>query len=476
MKKLIIAFLPVIMLFNITGIMVSATNNSKNNAIVIDSYDEKYYNTISVDEEVDLYKLTTDSDDAYYYFLLHNESASGYLGLKVYNNRDEELFNIYASRGQSCSTDIKLAPDMTYYIQIYGDYNVLGNYSISVSKQIDVIPNLQKNAVSIDKNKMYYQSIDGKGDIDWYVINSSSQSEYYNFYLKNESGTTNAHLVVYNERDEELLDLGNYTGAGQDITGSIKIDPKFKYYFKVYFDDDGRGNYSFKITSVFDEDGNNKHDATEIELNQEINSSIDGVQDVDYFVLKTESLSGEYKLIYNDKSGNTESQVILYTERDEELLNVSCNTSGQQAEGQVTLNANSTYYVKVFFRDNNTGSYSFKISQCIDGHKSADAWLTIVEPTCFKNGEKIQKCAVCEEVVEVKEIAALGHSFSNEEVIKPATIVSLGEKKIVCSRCGEVTYLKDWSKVWILPTIIVVVILALIGIISYIRVFIKSRS
>lgn len=479
MKKLIVIFMVVFLLSSMLCITALAANgDNKSNAIIINQYDKVYYGTLSSEGTNDWYKLTTDSQEAYYYFTLNNETGTANAHIVVYNDRDVEMLDVgyYTGKGQTAVGNVKLEPNSTYYLKVHMNDEGVGNYSIKVSKKIDEISNEQQRATSINKDTMYYQSIDGNGDLDWYTISSDSQNAYYYFYLKNESGTENAHLIVYNERDVELINVGYYTSAGQEITGNIKLEPNAKYYLKVYFNDAGTGNYAFQVTSSVDEIGNDKNSALEIQTNKVVSSSIDGNGDVDYFVLKTGSSTREYQLIYNNETGTTNGHVVVYSDRDEELINVGSYTgAGQSADGTVTLKANSTYYFKAYLNDDGVGSYSFKLSQCVEGHTPSGVWSTTVEPTCFTNGEKCQSCSVCGEVVETQEIEALGHDFSNKETVKEATLISLGEKKATCSRCGEVEYSKDWSKVWILPVIIVGGILVLIGIINYARAFSKSK-
>lgn len=478
MKKIIVTILAILIVCAFFATVVSASGDNKSDAIFIDQYDKIYYGTLSNENPNDWYQLITDSQDAYYYFTLNNETGSDYAHIVVYNERDAEMLDVgyYTSKGQTAVGNVRLEPNSTYYLKVHMNEGT-GNYSIKVSKKNDEISNEQKYATDIEKNRIYYQSVDGYGDLDWYTFSSDSQNAYYYFYLKNESGTENAHLVVYNERDVELINVGYYTSAGREITGNIELEPNARYYIKIYFNDDGTGNYAFQVTSSVDEVGNDKNSALEIQPNQVISSSIDGNGDVDYFVLKTGNSSRQYQLIYNNETGTTNGHVVVYSDRDEELINVGYYTeAGEIAEETITLKANSTYYFKVYLNDDGVGAYSFKLSQCVDGHTPSGVWSTTIDPTCFTSGERVQCCSVCSEVVETQVIEALGHDFSSKELVKEATLVSLGEKKSTCSRCGEIEYSKDWSKVWILPAIIVGGLLVIIGIFNYAKAFSKSKK
>ena len=63
-----------------------------------------------------------------------------------------------------------------------------------------------------------------------------------------------------------------------------------------------------------------------------------------------------------------------------------------------------------------------------------------VEPTCEKNGSITYKCTKCGEVMEVVELAALGHDFADTFTVdqKP-TCTTAGSKSKHCSRCEEKT-------------------------------------
>lgn len=63
----------------------------------------------------------------------------------------------------------------------------------------------------------------------------------------------------------------------------------------------------------------------------------------------------------------------------------------------------------------------------------------MVSATCTKPG-KIEgsHCSVCEEVlVEQKTIPATGHSWSEWQVVREATVTNAGEKQRTCTKCGE---------------------------------------
>ena len=75
----------------------------------------------------------------------------------------------------------------------------------------------------------------------------------------------------------------------------------------------------------------------------------------------------------------------------------------------------------------------------ITGHIYGD-WVTTQEATCTKDGEKIQTCSGCGDVIS-EVLPALGHVYSSE-VVAP-TLEAKGYTLHTCSRCGD-TYKDEY--------------------------------
>lgn len=343
-----------------------------------------------------------------------------------------------------------------------------------------------KNATLMDEYDRAYSGVlsNMNNKSEWYKIVTDSTESYYYFTLRNETEAKGIYATVYNEKNEELAVC---VAEERDNTWNIRLEPNSNYYVKVYYDHFGFGSYTYtlQVAAKSDEVGDTEDSATEIQINNVISSSIDGHGDVDCFALKTEAINGEYQLIYNNETGTTNGHVSVRSDQNEELIRVGNYTgAGQSTTETFTLKANSTYYFRVYLNDDGVGSYSFKLLRikeyptldCAEGHTPSGVWSTITEPTCIADGEKVQRCSVCGTVIETKTINALGHNYSDKKIVTEATIIAYGKKEAVCPRCGEVEYFTDWSKVWILPTIIIVGILLLIGIINYAKAFSKSKK
>ncbi len=61
----------------------------------------------------------------------------------------------------------------------------------------------------------------------------------------------------------------------------------------------------------------------------------------------------------------------------------------------------------------------------------------VTEPTCTEGGYTTYTCEECGDTYKGDETAPLGHDWGEGTVVKEATEKSKGERKFVCSRCGE---------------------------------------
>lgn len=69
-------------------------------------------------------------------------------------------------------------------------------------------------------------------------------------------------------------------------------------------------------------------------------------------------------------------------------------------------------------------------------HK-AGSWEQTIGATCTDSGEKIKRCSVCNEIIEVQIIPPKGHTSGEFIVTKEASCTEAGEQKSTCSVCGE---------------------------------------
>ena len=96
------------------------------------------------------------------------------------------------------------------------------------------------------------------------------------------------------------------------------------------------------------------------------------------------------------------------------------------------------------------------------------------EPTCQKEGKTVDKCSRCENLKETKtDIVAC--KYSSWEVVSGNKLIPPIVKEKHCEWCGATQQITDWSFVWLPIVIGVVVILSIVGLINYIKMFKKEK-
>lgn len=92
------------------------------------------------------------------------------------------------------------------------------------------------------------------------------------------------------------------------------------------------------------------------------------------------------------------------------------------------------------------------------------------EPTCQKEGKTVDKCSRCESLNETKtDIVAC--KYSSWEVVSGNKLIPPIVKEKHCEWCGDTQQVTDWSFVWLPIVIGVVIILSIVGLINYIKMF-----
>ena len=81
--------------------------------------------------------------------------------------------------------------------------------------------------------------------------------------------------------------------------------------------------------------------------------------------------------------------------------------------------------------------YSYTEAISVIPHTPGE-WETVTPATCSKEGEKVQKCAVCKEVIATETIGKLGHTPGEWEIAVHPTESETGLKVKKCTVCGEI--------------------------------------
>ncbi len=246
MLALVIAFSASAMSASALATQLEA-GSSMATAANIPQFDTAYVSTLSKAEEVDWFKFTTVSDDAYYSVKLVNYSLPGYdSGGQINGNYAPNIFLYDANMQQidsgnnNVTLNKKLENNATYYVKILmGGYKTseTGNYEISVSYKYDVAPNEMKNAKAISLNTTNICSLDGTADIDWYKFTTTKSGDY-TVTMKNHdltgydsnneiNGNYAPNIYVLDVNSQELAHKNN------NITFTLELEANTTYYVKV---------------------------------------------------------------------------------------------------------------------------------------------------------------------------------------------------------------------------------------------------
>lgn len=238
--------------------------NSKEKATNIPQYGVDYVSSLSKAEEVDWFKFTTLSEDAYYeirlvnYNLNSDWNATWSPNIFLYNTYMQELGSGFTYYENDVIINLKLENNTTYFFKVYMGSNAkdsTGNYQISVSNRFDNVPNEKEKAVLVDTNNLLLNSFDGKGDIDWYKF-TTLKSGKHTINLEScdlptgWNATWSPNIYLYDEYLQELGSDFNY--YEKDSVIEAELEANQTYYLKIFMgnnEPDAVGNYKFKITS-----------------------------------------------------------------------------------------------------------------------------------------------------------------------------------------------------------------------------------
>ena len=81
---------------------------------------------------------------------------------------------------------------------------------------------------------------------------------------------------------------------------------------------------------------------------------------------------------------------------------------------------------------------TFILSGCFSSNHihMGDEWLTN-EPTCTSHGYKYQKCNKCDYIIKGEILPAVGHNYSEWEVVLEPQLFETGLEQSVCANCGD---------------------------------------
>lgn len=97
-------------------------------------------------------------------------------------------------------------------------------------------------------------------------------------------------------------------------------------------------------------------------------------------------------------------------------------------------------------------------------------WEDVTKATCILDGEQQRTCEVCRET-ETQVVPAISHNFGEWREISGNKFLPPIVSERICSHCGEIETQEDMSTWWITPAIVAGVIIAIIGVVGYIKAY-----
>ena len=214
--------------------------SSMETAVNIPEYGVEYVSSLSTTGEVDWFKFTTKSEDAYYFFKFKNYNIeAGWNDTQTPNAYiyDQNSQLIY-SGSNNFTSSIKLENSVTYYVKVCMGYNRpenTGNYEISLNAKFDPDPNEMLSATPIEINNKYIRDLDGTGDVDWFKftapVNGLYEIRLHNVDIAagwNDTQTPNLHVLDINKQE-----LAYQYCLNGDAVANIDLELNQTYYIKV---------------------------------------------------------------------------------------------------------------------------------------------------------------------------------------------------------------------------------------------------
>ena len=116
------------------------------------------------------------------------------------------------------------------------------------------------------------------------------------------------------------------------------------------------------------------------------------------------------------------------------------NITKNSAQIDFNIDVSNASVLKIVTSRNEGGDvYLYVADGLLKGHEhTLGEWTVEKEATCTEDGQKVQKCTECGEVINTEKVPALGHTANGKwEIVEDATCAKEGKEIQKCSVCGE---------------------------------------
>jgi RHS repeat-associated protein len=331
--------------------------------------------------DVDVFKFTPAADGSYIFESTGDTDTYGIL----YNSSGSSLASNYdaSASNKNFYFAVSLTANQTYYLNVrhqnYSDKDTAGtgSYHARVTLGMDDHGNNFDNSTQIQVEDTVYGNMESSNDIDMFKFTPAVTGTY----TIESSGNTDVYGYLYNNAQNYIAGNDN-GGVGKNFYFVSTLTAGETYYLRIaYYPAANTGGYSFKISAVSDDHGNETNTATVIEAGVETSGIIDYAADVDMFKFTTTD-AGIYVF---ESMGSTDTLGYLYTAGGSTLTSGSGSSLNLNFFLSYQLSANTTYYLKVshqYYSDKDTagtGEYTVKAYKHQDDYGDSFGSATQVE-------------------------------------------------------------------------------------------------
>ena len=327
--------------------------------------------SIDAPGDKDWYYFETDDTDSFYNFNLENISGLSNLYMYVYEYVEgagerplRDTFNMYASHSYTTNHQLKLKPNSKYYVCIYLNSGI-GGYQLDIVQTLDAVGDTMDNAYKVEPDTKVTTALDGKGDVDYFKFTTKDYNAYYYLDMGNLSINNDYSLYVYDAAGNEIGYGKHYGSYGVHI--NFKLDPNTEYYFKIYAHNNATGNYNFTISDIADAHANERENATQIQLDQEISAAVSGANDVDFFKFTTQAFEAYYYFDMENLSIGNDYSLYVYDAAGNEI-GYGKHYGSYGIHINFKLDPNTEYYFKIYAHNYATGNYKVKVTSQRDNY------------------------------------------------------------------------------------------------------------
>lgn len=273
------------------------------------------------------------------------------------------------------------------------------------------------------------------GDVDVYTFTTPQETARYSIdYYPSENHYAN--IAIYMDADLKKRVWGDVVREEQKTSIIGKLDPNKEYYLAVKSgypaEEEKTSMYTFKLTCIKDDAGDDGSSATEILLNETKTFGIQWIMDEDCFKVKTSAFES-YKLFFGNVDAKDEPiRCTMYSgpecQKKQLVLQSYWTEAGEYYSISLPLEANKTYYLcihgdigtyKLGLIANPPASFSVKNSSTKDSNQVKVSWKKLGTASGYEVYRSTEKNGEYEKIATISKVGTT--SYVDKSVSKGKT-------------------------------------------------------